>query len=190
MSVSNAKDALAIVQQARDDATSSLNKADFTLKVAEANLNKVLDKLATIRSLYVNAKTEFGQAQWNYETALNKLYVAQARKETADRASAIALAEGSSSDHNTGYASASIGSSSTPAVSFVGCDAQVYPPISGTVKVTKKLTNGYIVSTGHQVIYGPCTQHVSCNVGDTVSYNGFIVNGVVNAKRIERVLLS
>jgi hypothetical protein len=54
--------------------------------------------------LYVNAKTELGQAQWTYETALNKLYVAQARKETADRATTIALAEGSRSDHNTGSA--------------------------------------------------------------------------------------
>lgn len=80
LSVSQAKDALAIVQQARDDAISSLNTAEFTLKNAEANLNKVLDKLAAIRTLYVNAKAEYGQAQWNFETALNKLYVAQARK--------------------------------------------------------------------------------------------------------------
>lgn len=80
MSVSQAKDALSIVQQARDDATSALNAADFSLKNAEGTLNKVLDKLAVIRSLYVNAKTEYGQAQWNFETALNKLYVAQARK--------------------------------------------------------------------------------------------------------------
>lgn len=80
LSVTQSKDALSIVQQARDDATSALNKADFTLKNAEANLNKILDKLAAIRALYVNAKTEYGQAQWNFETALNKLYVAQARK--------------------------------------------------------------------------------------------------------------
>lgn len=80
MSVSQAKDALSIVQQARDDATSALNSADFSLKNAEGTLNKALDKLAAIRSFYVNAKTEYGQAQWNFETALNKLYVAQARK--------------------------------------------------------------------------------------------------------------
>lgn len=76
------------------------------------------------------------------------------------------------------------------AATFSGCDAQVYPPISGTVKVIKKLSNGYVVSTGHQVVYGACTQQVACNVGDTLSYNGFIVNGVVNAQRIQRVLLS
>ena len=98
-----------MVQQARDNANSALNKADFTLKSAEANLNKILDKLAAIRALYVTAKTELGQAQWNFEIALNKLYIAQARKETADRASAIALAEGSSSDHNTGYSNTTFG---------------------------------------------------------------------------------
>ncbi len=92
LAVVHSKDALAIVQQARDDSVSALNTADFTLKNAEAKLAKVLDKLAAIRSLYVTAKTEYGQAQWTYETALNKLYVAQARKETADRASAIAIA--------------------------------------------------------------------------------------------------
>ena len=181
-----------MVQQARDNANSALNKADFTLKSAEANLNKILDKLAAIRALYVTAKTELGQAQWNFEIALNKLYIAQARKETADRASAIALAEGSSSDHNTGYSNTTFGQTSSPITVgvFGGCNAQVYPPISGTVKVTQKIANGYVISTGHQVLYGPCTKHTACNVGDTLSYNGFLVNGIVNAQRIERVLLS
>ena len=192
ISVVNAKDSLLLVQQARDDANSMLNKADFVLKNAEANLNRVLDKLAAIRSLYVTAKTELGQAQWNFETALNKLYISQARKETADRASAIALAEGSNSDHNSGYQTTSVGQQTSPVTvgAFIGCDAQVYPPISGTVKITQKLVGGYVISTGHQVVYGACTKQTACNVGDTVAYSGFLVNGVVNAQRIERVLLS
>jgi hypothetical protein len=109
LAVVNAKDALILVQQSRDNANSILDKADFALKNAEANLNKVLDKLATIRALYVTTNTKFGQAQWNYEIALNKLYVAQARKETAGRGTAIALAEGSLSDYNAGVASTSVG---------------------------------------------------------------------------------
>ena len=55
--MTNAKDALSIVQQARDHSVAALNKADFALKTAESNLAKVLDKLAYIRTLYVNAKT-------------------------------------------------------------------------------------------------------------------------------------
>ncbi len=66
MAVISAKDTLAIVQQARDDSVSALNTADFALKTAEVRLNKVLDKLAAIRGLYVAAKAEYGQAQWNY----------------------------------------------------------------------------------------------------------------------------
>ncbi len=62
--------------------------------------------------------------------------------------------------------------------------------MSGTVKVTQKLANGYVVSTGHRLLYGACTKHTACNVGDTLSYNGFLINGLINAQRIERVLLS
>jgi chromosome segregation ATPase len=190
LAVVQAKDALSIVQQARDDSVAALNAADFALKAAEVKLNKVLDKLAGVRSLYVAAKTELGTAQWNYETALNKLYVAQARKETADRASAIALAQGSLSDHNTGYASTTIGSNGAISGTFGGCEAQAHPPISGTVRIVQKFTNGYKVSTGHQILYGPCTKHTLCNVGDNIVYSGYMVNGIVNAQRIERVLLS
>ncbi len=42
----------------------------------------------------------------------------------------------------------------------------------------------------HQVVYGACIKHTACNVGDTITYNGFLVNGIVNAQRIKRVLLS
>lgn len=52
------------------------------------------------------------------------------------------------------------------------------------------MSHGYTVSTGHEIVYGSCTNKVDCNIGDTIAYNGFIVNGVINAKRIERVLLS
>jgi hypothetical protein len=102
------------------------------------------------------------------------------------------LAEGSFSDHNIGSKSTSVGYQTSPmtAGAFVGCDAQVYPPISGTVKVTQKLPDAYVISTGHRLVYGACTKHTACNVGDTIAYNGFLVNGIVNAQRIERVLLS
>lgn len=123
------------------------------------------------------------------------MYVAQARKETADRASAIALAEGSLSDHNVNNGVNTIGQNKTIAgsaagVSFGGCDAKAYPVISGTSKVVSLLPNGYTLSSGQQVIYGSCSTAGKCAVGDFVKYNGYIVNGVVNALRIERVLYS
>ena len=188
IAVSNARDTLDIIQQARDDALAAVNIAEFALKEAEQRLAKVLDRLAYIRSLYTNAKIALGEAQWAYEQAINKLYVAQSRKESADRATAIALGEGSYSDHNSASSSSKVVGGS--GASFIGCSANNYPSIQGTVQITEKHATGYRVSTGHEMLYGSCTQKTDCQVGDLVEYNGFIVNGVINAQRIERVLLS
>lgn len=59
--------------------------------------------------------------------------MSQARKETADRASAIALADGSISDHNTVRGSSSIVASETK---FIGCAYSNYPQVTGTVSIT------------------------------------------------------
>lgn len=127
--------------------------------------------------------------------AVNKLYLAQSRKETADRASAIALAEGSLSDHNVNNGVNSIGGSTSlqggATASFGGCDAKTYPSISGTSKVVSVNANGYSLASGHSVVYGQCSSaSAGVIVGDFVRYNGYINNGVVNALKIERVLLS
>ena len=127
--------------------------------------------------------------------AVNKLYLAQSRKETADRASAIALAEGSLSDHNVNNGVNSIGGQTSlqggAAASFGGCDVKNYPSISGTSKVVSVDSNGYSLASGHSVVYGQCSSaSAGVIVGDFVRYNGYINNGVVNALRIERVLLS
>lgn len=122
--------------------------------------------------------------------ALNKLYLAQSRKETADRASSIALAEGSLSDHNVNNGASTIGGT-TKATSFGGCDSKSYPSISGTSKVVSVGANGYSLASGHSVVYGSCSQaSAKVSVGDYVNYNGYINNGVINALRIERILLS
>jgi hypothetical protein len=47
------------------------------------------------------------------------------------------------------------------------------------------------LASGHNVVFGTCSQASGIvSVGDFVSYNGYINNGVINALRIERVLLS
>jgi hypothetical protein len=171
-----------------------LRQADFNLANAEKALDAALRKVAAIREKFNAAKNELSAAQWDWELVLNKLYVAQSRKETADRATAIALAEGSFSDHNVNNGVSSIGGSINLAnggnVSFGGCDARSYPVISGNSQVVSVSSNGYRLSSGHNVIYGSCSNAAKCSVGDFVNYNGYIVNGVVNALRIERVLLS
>lgn len=187
--VKSAQDALEIAQQARDDAEADLAKADFDLEAAEKALDEALVRVAEVRAKAIAAQKALAAAQWEWEQAVNNLYVAQARKETADRASAIALAEGSRSDHNNVAGGVStIGSSGS--ASFSGCQSRNYPAISGTSQVVEVHTNGYRLASGHNVVYGGCSQTSSCAVGDFAAYNGYIVNGVVNALRIERVLLS
>lgn len=130
--------------------------------------------------------------------AVNKLYLAQSRKETADRASSIALAEGSLSDHNVQNGANSIGGSTSlsgaaavASATFGGCDSKAYPTISGTSKVVSVNSNGYSLASGHNVVYGQCSSaSAKVIVGDFVKYNGYINNGLINALRIERVLLS
>lgn len=194
--VKAAQDALELATQARDNADNDLKKADFALTQAEKALDAALKKLAFIREKYNIAKDEFSAAQWEWETAVNKLYVAQSRKETADRASAIALAEGSLSDHNVNNGvnvvggSVNLSGNVVSTVSFGGCDARTYPVISGSSQVVSVSNSGYTLASGHNVVYGSCSSVANCAVGDFVKYNGYIVNGVVNALRIERVLLS
>ena len=101
-----------------------------------------------IRDKVNKAAEEGNDDQWEFELALNKLYVAQARKEAADRASAIALADGSYSDHNINNGFRTIGrngaislnggsssSFSSAPSSFSGCDAKNYPLITGTSQI-------------------------------------------------------
>lgn len=150
-----------------------------------------MKKVAGIREKYNNAKKELSGAQWDWELALNKLYAAQSRKESADRATAIALAEGSLSDHNVNNGVNSIGTGGSlnlangGNVSFGGCDTKRYPVISGNSKVVSCSNSGYTLASGHNVVSGSCSTATKCRVGEYVNYNGYIVNGVVNALRIE-----
>lgn len=107
------------------------------------------------------------------------------------------MAEGSKSDHNVNNGVASIGGSTSlsnagaKAASFSGCDAKAYPSIAGSSKVVSVGANGYELASGHNVVFGSCSQaSTKVSVGDFVRYNGYINNGVINALRIERVLLS
>lgn len=111
---------LDLAQQARDDAEADLAQADFNLDAAETALDHALEKVAEIREKAYAAKKALATAKWEWEQAINTLYVAQSRKEAADRATAIALAEGSVSDHNTiGGGVNTIGSSGRS--TFGGC---------------------------------------------------------------------
>jgi len=100
---------------------------------------------------------------------------------------------GGSSSYSSSSSSPSSSSSSSSvssSVSFGGCDTKAYPVISGSAKVVSVSATGYTLASGQSVIYGSCSTTTACAVGDYVKYNGYLVNGVVNALRIDRVLLS
>ncbi len=99
------------------------------------------------------------------------------------------MAEGSFSDHNVNNGVSQIAGKSTistgSTVSFGGCDVKAYPSISGTSKVVSVGGNGYELASGHNILYGSCSQASGkVAVGDFVRYNGYINNGVINALRI------
>lgn len=93
--VGKAQDALKLAQQAFNDAKNALESATKALAAADAKRQACLANLAEARSGLEQAKNDQGAAEWDLEKALATLYQSQARKEAADRASALALAEGS-----------------------------------------------------------------------------------------------
>jgi hypothetical protein len=101
--------------------------------------------------------------------ASQALITAQARKQAADRLSALALVQSSTSltgatttFNSLGGWSTSNASSATYIVqtskNFGSCSNNVYPRFAGSAKITNVDVGTLTLSTGHQVIFGDCTQ--------------------------------
>ena len=61
----------------------------------------------------------------------------------------------------------------------------------GSSKVVSVGANCYELASGHDVVYGSCSQAAEkFSVGYFIRFNVYINNGVINALRIESVLLS
>jgi len=71
-----------------------LDAAIKSLALADAKRQRCLADLAHARFTLQQAKNDLGAAEWDLEKAFAALYQAQARKEAADRTSALALAQG------------------------------------------------------------------------------------------------
>lgn len=151
----DSKDYLDLIMQQADDAEASLNSADYSLVTSESLLTHSLNKVSELRLRLEKAKKEMHGEQWKYELAINRLYIAQAKKESADRRTAIALAEGSLSDHNVGGVVREIGSRGRK---FMGCSGKAYPTISGTGQIREKMEGGFVLSSGHELVYGDCSE--------------------------------
>jgi hypothetical protein len=71
---------LGLTQQANDDAVAALKVANSTLLKAEADLNLANQLVASIRGTRDVAQNDYNGAEWEWEQAINTLYVAQAQK--------------------------------------------------------------------------------------------------------------
>jgi hypothetical protein len=71
---------------------------------------------------------------------------------------------------------------------FSGCYNQVYPSISGSVSVVNLIDAGALVSSGHVLTWGDCTNKVvTVNVGDKIYYEGSIVNGCISTTKVTKI---
>jgi hypothetical protein len=137
------------------------------------------------------AKNDLGAAEWDLEKALATLYQAQARKEAADRASALALAEGATNIDGTRTSFRSLGgwekdTSNTgnyiieTAKDFGSCNsASSYPRFAGSAKIVEIASGVATLSTGQQITFGDCTSGLT-NIRPGAE---IVVDGVVNVDR-------
>jgi hypothetical protein len=175
--VTNAQNSVGLATQANDDSQTALNIADAALTAAQHNLEDANKAVVSVRAEANTAKAALGVAKFDLTQALNNLYVAQAAKEAADKATAIALAQGVSSlDILKG----------TSTYIFNGCLNEVYPAISGTVSVISLIPSGCLLSSGHVLTWGDCTTKDTVNIGDVIYYEGSFVGNSISASKITK----
>jgi hypothetical protein len=103
--------------------------------------------VSKLRELLTNKGDDLGVAKFNLQQALNRLYVAQAVKEQADKATAIVRAQSSVLPD----------SNSTSSYIFNGCQQLAYPTAMGTARIESSNTIGYRLVTGSTLLFGSCT---------------------------------
>ena len=188
--VGKAQDAVKLAQQAYNDAKNALDAATKSLADADTKRQACLANLADAKSGLDQAKNDQGAAEWDLEKALATLYQSQARKEAADRASALALAQGSTRLDGSTTTFNSLGgwqkdTSYTgnfivqTAKDFGSCNGSSYPRFAGSAKIVDISAGIATLSTGQQITFGDCTS------GLNVIKPGaeIIVDGVVNTDK-------
>ena len=175
--VTNTQNQVDLATQANDDAHTALNVADAALTAAQHTLEDANKAVSDLRGEANSAKSALGSAKFNLNQALSNLYVAQAAKEAADKATAIAYAQGFSSTDILNGESTYV---------FNGCLNQVYPAISGTVSVVKLIPSGCQLSSGHVLTWGDCTTKDNVNIGDLIYYEGSLVGNSISATHVKK----
>lgn len=180
--VVDAKNAVELANQANDAAQTGFNNADAAVADTTHKLKDANDAAAHLLELVNAAKTELGTAKFNLQQALNQLYVAQSAKEAADKATALAEAQGglALTQQTTG--------NSTFILPFAGCSASTYPSITGTDTVASinVKTGVATLGSGKTLQTGACTTGDKIKVGIKVYYSGHLVNGCIQAATVQQ----
>lgn len=167
--VTNAKNAVTIINQANDDALAALTMAQRNYELAYSALDNANRLVSKVRAELAVADNKLGVAKFNLLQALNNLYVAQARKEQADKSTNIVRMQ-----------TATLPEEESTHI-FAGCIQQAYPTISGTAVISKANGQGYSLNSGNVLVFGDCTQKEVVVVGDLIEYEGYIKEGYVHA---------
>ena len=159
-----------LINQLNDNAQAALTNSQNVYTRAYSALNSANTLVSQLQGQLGDASDQLGVAKFNLQQAMNNLFVAQARKEQADKATAIVQAQSSSLPAND----------STSTYIFSGCDQQAYPSIAGSALINDSNKVGYQLSSGNTLVFGDCTQKdASVKKGDIISYNGYLKDGYV-----------
>lgn len=125
-----------------------------------------------------DAGNKLGVAKFNLVQANNNLIIAQAKKEQADKATAIIKTQSAALPEP--------GSTST--YIFGGCNQLAYPSISGSASIVKSNSLGFTLTSGHTLLFGDCTQRDPCIAGDVINYSGYLKDGYVHACEVRKFI--
>ena len=167
--VANAKNALDVINQANDDALSALRSAQRHYELAYSALDNANRLVSKIRAELAVADNKLGVAKFNLLQSLNNLYVAQARKEQADKSTNIVRMQ-----------TATLPEEESTHI-FAGCVQNAYPTISGSAIVSRANGSGYALNSGSVLVFGDCTHKELVVVGDLIQYEGYIKDGYIHA---------
>lgn len=176
--VEAARNALNLATQVNDGALSELTVAQDKYKNAFSALDNANALVSNLRGQLEEAAAQLGVAKFNLVQANNNLFVAQSRKEQADKATAMVRTQSSTLPDPK----------STSTYIFGGCDQLGYPTITGADIVGNSNSLGFRLRSGYTLLYGDCTSKsvVTVKEGELINYVGYLKDGYVHATQFER----
>ena len=173
-----ARNALNLATQVNDEAQADLTVAHDVYKKSYSALDNANFLVSKLRAKLQDSMDRLGVAKFNLQQANNNLFVAQARKEQADKATAIAKSQ----------AAVLPDPDSSSAYIFGGCDQHNYPTIVGADIIGAHNKYGFKLRSGYTLLHGACTsaEAVAVHDGDVIEYIGYLKDGYVHATKYAR----